>query len=217
VAKKPFSRKILVNLLILGGVILLTFSGLLFLDIFRTTQTGERIPSAEVITTEGTVSERDPGPVDDQYTVASTNPRRIDIPSIGVSAYVQPVGVLDNGDMATPRNLFFTGWYVNSVSPGDVGLSIINGHSGGRYHQGVFRALGKLKENDNISVQLGNLEWIEFAVVSVESYTLTEAARVLHQPPTETNELRLITCDGIFNDTYQTYDRRFIVVAKRIS
>lgn len=211
------TKKIISGALVILGAALLAVAAFLLADFLRATQQGDLIPSGNTITQGGDVSERDPGPVKDNYSVDAHHPRRIDIPKIDVSAYVQPVGVLEEGDMATPSNLFFTGWYVDSASPGDAGLSIINGHAGGRYQHGVFRHLGRLKQDDIIRVQMGNLEWREFAVVSAESYGVAEAGKKLHQAPTEIQELRLITCDGVFDEKHRTYDRRMIVTAKLIT
>lgn len=213
--KFKLSKKIAISILAVCGSALILLATLFFLDFIRATQQGEKMPSEAVIASATEVSERDPGPVDDDYTVGYDQPRRIDIPSINVSAYVQRVGVLNNGEMATPNNIFFTGWYVDSVAPGEAGLSIINGHAGGRYNHGVFRKLINLVRDDSIRVQMGDLSWREFTVLSVESYTVSDAGKALHKAPTESRELRLITCDGVYDNEHRTYDRRVIVEAKR--
>jgi LPXTG-site transpeptidase (sortase) family protein len=119
--------------------------------------------------------------------------------------------------MATPNNIYFTGWYVESVVPGEKGVSILNGHVGGRYSPGIFKDLKNIEEGKSIRVEMGDLSWREFRVVSTTSYALSEAAEPLfHNDPRIDQELHLITCDGVYNKATETYDQRIIVVAERI-
>lgn len=119
--------------------------------------------------------------------------------------------------MAVPTNIFFAGWYVNGASPGELGVSIINGHAGGRYEQGVFHEIKSLRVDDVINIQAGDLSWKAFSVRSIETYDVQEAAVPLYaDDPLISEELHLITCDGVFDDATQTYDKRVIVVAALI-
>ncbi len=185
-------------------------------DYYQTTHHGDDIPTTEIVTSDSTVSEK-LVIVNDSYTVPADQPRVIDIASLGVKAYVQRVGVTKDKVMATPNNINFTGWYTNSPAPGSVGVSIVNGHAGGRYTDGVFRRLNQLKRDDIIKVQMGDLSWRNFSTVSTNVYSVTDATKSLFKDdPSIDTELHLITCDGKFDDVSQTYDSRIIVVAKYI-
>lgn len=208
----------IISLAVVVGVGLIAFALLGAIDYFKRTQTGVVAPSASLTVVDTPdVSEKKPAAITDSYTVDAGQPRVITIPSLHETAYIQRVGIASNGAMATPNNIYFTGWYIKSVAPGDPGVSIINGHAGGRYADGVFRHLRSLKQDDELSIQMGNLSWRKFAVVSAKTYPVGDAAAALYKDdPTIDKELHLITCDGVFNDSAQSYNERTIVVAKYV-
>lgn len=182
-----------------------------------TTRTGDAVPSSETVTAiNDHPSEKKPAD-DTPYTVPASHPRRLIIPTIGVTSFIQPVGLEKSGRMATPNNIYFTGWYVTSPTPGGEGVSILNGHVGGRYNPGIFKDLKKLMKNDTMSVEMGDLSIQKFRVVSVKTYALAEtAAPLFRDDPAIEGELHIITCDGVFDDDTQSYDNRLIVVAEHI-
>ena len=192
-------KTILVSILIVG-VALLTIGVLWIVDYIQTTQTGADYPTDTTLATSQVTSERRPNADTGLYTVPANKPRKIEIASLNVDAYVQRVGITSTGEMAAPNNIFFAGWYVNSPTPGDKGVSILNAHAGGRYEDGIFRRLGSLKISDTFRVQMGDLSWRSFEVVSADSYSLSDAGSALYS-----------------DDKTQTYDRRIIVVAKYVN
>lgn len=179
------------------------------------TQIGEAYPSSDTVLTSTVISEKRPDIGSSEFTVPDNQPRKIELPSLRVEAFIQRVGVTSANEMATPDNIFFAGWYIDSAVPGETGVSIINGHAGGRYVNGAFRHLNVLESGDLVRVQMGDLSWREFEVVSVDTYDLEQATAALYDDDKDIDrELRLITCDGVFDDITQTYDKRVIVVAK---
>lgn len=217
--KRRFSKTQLIPLLLLVviGAALIVFGALGIRDYVRTTSEGEPYPSDGVVATTDVASERPILVTDTEYTVADTQPRRVMIESISVDAYVQKVGVDKSGAMATPSNINFVGWYVDSPIPGESGVSILNGHVGGRYTDGVFKHIKDIQPADSIKIQMGDLTWREFKVVSNTSYPVEQSASPLFKKSTEFDkELHLITCSGKFDDRSQTYDERTILVARYI-
>lgn len=211
------NRRIVLSIIAIVGIAAIIVAVLGMYDYYHTTRSGSTTPGQETVTSDGAVSEK-LVTVNDSYTVPAHQPRVITIPSLNVDAYVQRVGVTKNMEMATPNNINFTGWYVNNPAPGDKGVSIINGHAGGRYTDGVFKHLNQLKAGDAIKVQMGDLSWREFSVVSATVYPVADATKALFKDdPSIDKELHLITCDGKFDDKSQTYDARAIVVAKLVS
>lgn len=204
-------------IIILSALIVacVTVVGLVAFDYYRVTQTGVVTPQVtQTLETDDAPSEKDPGPVTKEYSVPADQPRSIKIPTLSTDAYVQRVGITKDNAMATPNNIAFTGWYVKSVAPGEDGLSIINGHAGGRYVDGVFKNLKRLTKGDGIQVQRGDLSWHNYEVVSVKTVSIEEANTILYQHNAILQkQLNLITCDGNFNDASQTYDERTIVIA----
>lgn len=201
----------------LAGICFLIAGSLGVYDYFQRTQTGPVIPDAQkIVMTANSPSEKKPV-ISDEYRVSKDQPRRITIPSISVEAYVEKVGTSGNGDMATPNNIYFTGWYTGSVSPGEKGVSIIDGHAGGRYRDGVFARLHSLKVNDMIGIEMGDTSWRNFEVISVDSYTVNSAAVELYKSnPAIEKELHLITCEGTFDSKTNTYDKRGLIIAKYV-
>ena len=211
----PSKRRTLLLILGMAGIGCLIIASLGIWDYLRTTGEGASMPTTETLArSTDTPSEKDPGLVTDEYSVPEGLPRVIEIPGLGIKAYVQRVGVDTGNTIVTPDNIYFTGWYTGSAVPGETGVSIINGHAGGRYEQGVFRYVVDLKEGDALHVQMGDRSWREFRVESAKSYATSDAAAALfNDDPLIERELHLITCDGGFDDHTQTYDKRFIVVA----
>lgn len=148
----------------------------------------------------------------DEYKVPAGQPRVISLPSLGVEAYVQRVGIDKDNVMVAPNNIFYAGWYTGSITPGEIGVSIIDGHAGGRYENGIFKHLAKIKKGDTIRIQMGDGTWREFKTISTDIYPAKDSAKALFiDDPTIERELHLITCDGAFDDRTQTYDKRLIV------
>ena len=71
------------------------------------------------------------------------------------------------------------GWYVDSVRPGESGVSLIDGHVSGRYSEALFTGLEKIKAGDLIRVQFGDKSWKEFKVVDKQLIVAKEAGVVM--------------------------------------
>ncbi len=172
------------------------------------------------VVTQSTESpeERLPDDVGFNWKGRSTDPKRIQIPAIGVDAFMQSVGVDQNSQIAVPNNIHVAGWFVDSVRPGDQGLSIIDGHINGRYtDEGIFKRLNELKVDDTVRVVFGDDSVREFRVYSAASHSLTDAPSVLYsQVPEIKNQLNLITCIGSYDVANRTYDSRHIVILEAV-
>ena len=64
------------------------------------------------------------------WQVQQPGPNRLVIPSIGVDTAVEMVGVLHDGNLATPSLNPWddVGWYAAGPRPGEVGSAVIDGH-----------------------------------------------------------------------------------------
>lgn len=154
---------------------------------------------------------------DDRYEVPVDQPRKIVLPSIGASGLIQKMGIDQNNAIATPSNTNLAGWYINSVKPGEIGVSLIDGHVQGKYRSGVFNKLHKLNFGDLIEIEFGDETIRRFSVVSVEILNVDEATKKMMAPYLNvTEQLNLITCGGIYNNLEQTYESRILVITKRI-
>ena len=149
-----------------------------------------------------------------RYEVAAEKPRKIRIESIGVDTCIQPVGIDQNKAVAVPSSIYLTGWYVDSVLPGQKGNSIIDGHVSGRYGKAVFADLKYLQVGNKITIQYGDLTEKTFKVVETKRYKVSKAGEELFRQRDDIErQLTLITCGGRFDNKLQAYDKRTIVRA----
>lgn len=156
-------------------------------------------------------------PVKFVWTGEESDPKKINIPAINVDAYIQQVGVDQNKLVAVPDNIYHTGWYVESVIPGQPGLSVIDGHVNGRNKDGIFINLNKLNKSDTFVIIFGNGEVKKFEVDEVITVKTEESAEILFSQKNGINkQLNLITCGGNFDNKTRQYDQRVIVVSKLI-
>jgi sortase (surface protein transpeptidase) len=153
----------------------------------------------------------------DFANVPANQPKEIIIPSIGVDGYIQKISVDQNNQMAVPNNIHLAGWYVNSVKPGEPGLSIIDGHVLGRYNDAIFKDLINLSHGNTFSVIYGDNSEKLFAVKEVKLLPVSDTAAYLNKKdPNIKIQLNLITCGGNFDRNSQTYDKRVVVKSEGI-
>lgn len=146
---------------------------------------------------------------------AGDEPKKLTINKIGVDAYVQRMGVDQNQQIAVPTNVHLTGWFVDSVKPGQDGLAIIAGHVSGRTTNGVFEHLKDLNKGDSFQVELGNGTKLTYTVVNKTQVKSDQAASALFsQEPNVKSQLNLVTCGGNFDKTTNQYQDRIIVAGE---
>jgi hypothetical protein len=204
------------GLLVLVGLGLLTSFALRAVDWYSTTHIYSLPPASSVVTHSSTTPSE--APIDTRtaaYKVAADQPRLLEIPTLGIHSFIQQVRIDQHQAIATPNSASMTGWYTGSARPGDVGVSIIDGHVLGRFRPAVFANLHKLAPSDAISVSFGNGRVTSFSVIKVEHYSLEDAtSHLFQQIPGVERQLVLITCGGAFNRATSTYDERVLVYAK---
>ena len=159
-------------------------------------------------------------PPDDKFVWKGgpNDPKQVVIDSIGAKPYVQKVGIDQNKQVAVPNNTHLVGWFVDSVRPGEKGLSLIDGHVTGRKDKGVFKDLDILNRGDNFSVILGNGKELKYRVVDMKSAKVNESVGIMFsQNPKIANQLNLVTCSGRYDPKSKTYDERLTVMAEQIT
>ena len=122
-----------------------------------------------------------------------------------------------NQQIAVPNNINIAGWFVDSVRPGEAGLSIIDGHVNGvSVNDGVFKRLNELVPGDTAQVITGEGAVVSFIVRSNQEIKTEDSATVLYsQDPNIKSQLNLITCTGNFNSSIRQYDKRQITVLEQ--
>ena len=169
------------------------------------------IPTEVITHSTDTPDETPPTEACDNYAVAANEPRKIEVPSIGVSGCNQKVGLDQNNAIAVPTNIHLAGWYTGSKVPSQSGVSIIDGHVLGRYNDAIFKDLKNLRENDIIRVQLGDTSWHEFTVISTGTYSVDKTMDEVYKPFEGESRLVLITCGGTYDRASSSYNERVVV------
>jgi LPXTG-site transpeptidase (sortase) family protein len=130
---------------------------------------------------------------------AAVNPVRLIIPVIGVNAFIEPLGILSTGNLATPTQSPWedVGWYNAGPHPGERGSAVIDGHLNrpGNY-PAVFWRLGDLHVGDALQVMNTNGSMLHFRVTRIAFYP-PQAAPIQDIFGNNGGKyLNLITCAG---------------------
>ncbi len=149
------------------------------------------------------------------YKVAANMPRIISIPSINVNARVLNVGLTKAGAVGTPSNVFDTAWYNGSSLPGNAGAALIDGHVSGWSTAGVFKNLKNISVGSIITIERGDGQKLNFAVVRTAVYPAdsVDMASVLSSAVAGRPGLNLITCNGSVIHGTNEFSERFVVYA----
>jgi LPXTG-site transpeptidase (sortase) family protein len=143
----------------------------------------------------------------------SITPSRLMIPAIGVDATVAAVGLMPDGSMGSPANLWTSTWLSSSARPGQAGSAVIAGHRG-IGTQALFSHLENVRQGDLIHVSDANGGELVYQVTRVASMDLSDATRLQVFGPTTERRLVLITCYGHYSRATSTYDHRLVVFSR---
>lgn len=145
---------------------------------------------------------------------APEEPKKIRIGKIAVDAFIQQAGVDQNKAVAVPSNVHLASWFTESVRPGQLGLSIVDGHVSGPTVDGIFKNLNKLSKDDTFEIEQGNGAVLKYKVIEkVELKVADSAAYLFSQKPEIKSQLNLITCGGKFDKKANQFENRVIVAA----
>ncbi|AQX79422.1 hypothetical protein BWO91_05030 [Plantibacter flavus] len=148
--------------------------------------------------------------------VSALSVSRVQIPSIGVDAAVEPLERDASGVLLPPAEWEDAGWYRAGVMPGQVGPAVIAGHLDTTLREAVFVHLKQLVAGDQVTVTMSDGSTATYAVdraIDVEKKTFpTEEV----YGPTPDAQLRLITCNGPFDDAANTYANNYVVFASLV-
>lgn len=141
-------------------------------------------------------------------------PVRLELPSIGVNAVIEQVGITRDRAMGVPSSWDRVGWYRLGYRPGDLGNAVIAGHldtsSGG---PAVFWDLERLVPGDEVIVTYSNGDRLVFIVQGSQVFDHDASGPIIEQifGPALTANLNLITCDGAWDRGRATYTKRLVV------
>ena len=143
-------------------------------------------------------------------------PYRIKIPSIGVDAVVDPVGLKPNGDMETP-SFGRAGWYSKGPRPGEDGPAVVVAHVDSKTGPDVFARLKELKRGAKIQITDKAGKTHTFAAQRSQQVAKTQLPAQEIWGPTDGPALRLITCGGAFDPKTSHYVSNVIVWADGVT
>ncbi|HSS88012.1 MAG TPA: class F sortase [Streptosporangiaceae bacterium] len=147
-------------------------------------------------------------------------PVAVDIPAIGVHSKLLHLGVNPDGTIRVPSlstRADEAAWYKYSATPGQMGVSVIEGHVDSFQGAAVFFRLGALRPGDSIDVTLANGITAVFRVTGVRQYAKTRYPSGTIYSAAGFPALRLITCGGTFDYTARSYLSSTVVFASLTS
>ena len=177
------------------------------------------MPLTTVDPTSEKVIRQETAPAPTPVTVPDTL-FHISIPSIGVDAHVEDVGIkASTGNIDTPKILSDAAWYAGDAVPGQLGTAVILGHvDNGLGLSGVFKNLKNVNIGDDVVVTNKDGSTLHFKVIDVTNYELATApvGDILHDPNNPI-ALKIITCDKNWYGGRYHYDHRVVVTAIPVS
>ena len=144
----------------------------------------------------------------------------VHIPAIGVTSELLHLGVDAAGAIQVPSiytEASEAAWYKYSVTPGQIGASVIEGHVDSYAGPAVFFRLGALRPGDRIDVTLADRVTAVFRVTGVREYVKSRFPAKVIYGRTAYAALRLITCGGAFDYSTGHYLSSTVVYASLIS
>jgi hypothetical protein len=169
---------------------------------FTTSATADRTrpPASSGATGSGSTASVTP------RSVPASAPVSIDIAAIDIHSGVIPIGKAPDGTLAVPQpgpDLNKAAWYEDSVTPGQAGPSVIEGHLDSVNGPSVFYSLGAVKPGNSIRVTRKDGSVAVFTVNAVRSYPSHAAfpTAVVYGADLAHPTLRLITCSNFDNST----------------
>jgi len=151
--------------------------------------------------------------VDEIQVVAPISPPiRLEITSIGVDTVVRPTGLTSGGDMDISENPDEVAWYQLGTKPGQQGNAVIAGHYGWKDgHGSVFNSLHTLMAGDKVSTYDDKGVPTNFIVREIRKYDPMSDATEVFKSTDGGVHLNLITCDGTWVQSKESYTDRLVV------
>ncbi len=138
---------------------------------------------------------------------------RLTVPALGVDADALPLGTDDDGELEVPSTAQGVGWYAAGAVPGDPGPAVFAGHVDLDGRAGVFSRLSTLRPGQPVRVLRPDGTAVTFVVDRVEQHAKDAFPTEAVYEPTDTPQLRLITCGGAFDRRRGSYRDNVVVFA----
>jgi len=151
-------------------------------------------------------------PLPIQKEITSGLPIRLKIPKINIDTAIEYVGLTPDGAMDMPKGSDNAAWFSLGQRPGEIGNAIIAGHYGWKNKKpSVFDNLYKLQVGDKIYIEDDKGTTISFVVRESRRYNPETNASNVFSSDDGKSHLNLITCEGNWDETLETYSKRLVV------
>ncbi len=154
------------------------------------------------------------------YSVPASDPKYIIIPALKIfDTRIVKLGLTTTGQIASPDNIYDTGWYQNSALPGQKGAMFIYGHVSSWTADGIFYNLKKLLPGNKVLIISGDNKVYTYQVVSTKIYPYNNVnmQQVLSPIVSNAPGLNLMTCTGQVISNTSEFNQRVVVFTKLIT
>src|ERR1700722_786331 len=170
-------------------------------------------PAAAAAGTVGPVVPKEP-------SLRRSTPVSVAIPVTGVRSPLLRLGLNPDGTLQVPdisTRADEAAWYKNSVTPGQIGTAVIEGHGDSEVGPAVFFRRGALRPGDHIDVTLADGMTAVFRVTGVREYSKADFPTEMIYGRTNYASLRVVTCGGPFDSGSGHYLGSVVVFASLVS
>jgi hypothetical protein len=150
--------------------------------------------------------------------VEAEPPRRVSIPSVGVTMPIVATGVLDDGQMELPDDPAEIGWYRFGPGPGEPrGSVVLGGHVDSvRSGVGPLARLAAVEQGARITVTAADGSTVRYRVSSVERIRKAALPTERLFDPDSRPRLVVITCGGRYLPEAGGYEDNIVVIARPV-
>ncbi|MFC8225059.1 class F sortase [Streptomyces sp. NPDC057287] len=144
-------------------------------------------------------------------------PTRLEVPSLGIDTTLMRLGLNDDGTVEVPPadKGMTAGWYAGGAVPGEPGAAVLIGHNDTRFGKAVFHDLHGVAKGADIAVSDGSGEEAHFTVTGTESVSKKAFPTEKVYGATDERVLRLVTCDGAFDEDGHPVDNLIVYATLR--
>ncbi|MGB6180494.1 MAG: class F sortase [Rhodococcus sp. (in: high G+C Gram-positive bacteria)] len=149
--------------------------------------------------------------------VGISKPARLSVPGMGLDEPLIELGLGPDNTMEVPTDFDDVGWFSGGGRPGGIGPTVLAGHVDSTTGPAVFFRLGEVTVGETLTVSTADGTNARYRVTEIGDFAKAEfpTSRVFAATPRD--EIRLITCAGVFDDSAGAYQRNLVVFGSRVS
>jgi len=140
---------------------------------------------------------------------------RVRVPSLDLDSPLIDLGIAADGAMEVPADFDEIGWFTGGGRPGGTGPTVIAAHVDSPTGPAAFFRLKDLSVGDLVEVEDADGTAHSYRVTETADYPKASFPTARVFGATARDELRLITCGGIFDRDAGSYEDNHVVFAER--